>query len=115
MKPKESSMIHKQPSVLSNKKSDTQPKELEWGLNQEQKEWLLDVLNTNSDNALKVILINGLISKILTQQRTELLEEILSDNNRVIDMSTHESINTSIFVWKEIKKKLLNLLNKKDE
>ena len=52
------------------------PKELECELNKEQKDWLLDVLNTKSDNALKVILINGLISKLITQQRTELLEEI---------------------------------------
>ena len=67
----------KRPKPMQNTSNMGKPKELDWELNKEQKDWLLDVLNTNSDNALKVILINGLISKTLTQQRTELLEEIL--------------------------------------
>ena len=62
-----------------------QNKELDWELNKEQKDWLLDVLNTKSDNALKVILINGLISNLLTQQRTELLEEIM----KIIEVNVH--------------------------
>ena len=53
---------------LGNHSANVHPKELDWELNQEQKEWLLDVLNTKSDNALKVILINGLISKIIQDQ-----------------------------------------------
>ena len=123
VKPKELSMIHKQPSVLSNDKSDTQPKELEWDRTVEVKSMnivfqICDLLGTSVDlrqqhNDTMIDFTKGIIQSLLTQQRTELVEEI---KKRVNTWGGFEDDGGNLCHYdSEILDWVNNLLNKKYE